>query len=169
MNKKDVLVSAYAKYADTLNIINSVTDGEYISVTEFSRLVSVILDVDNIKPHIINKLLIKNNLLVKMTNNNLKNGFFDVTKYMPTNNAFSYCKKVKHNNTIFFIWNFSFLFSLFNINFKNAITEKDATNLCYAIRRYTHTTFDTKTVFINLVQLQIILKNECSFFNNNVI
>ena len=167
MSEKKLLVSAYAKYADTLNIINNVTDGDYISVTEFSKLLSVILNTDKIKPHTINKLLVRSNLLVKITSNNIKNNL--QAKYMPTNQAFSYCKKVYYNNTFFFIWNFSLLFGIFNINFKNTITEKDAIRICYAMKKYTHTTFDTKTVFISLIQLQIILKNECSLFDNNVI
>ena len=57
MIEKEHIVAAYDTFSSVLNIIYTIFDGFYISVTEFSKLLAIIFNTNKIKPHYINKFL----------------------------------------------------------------------------------------------------------------
>lgn len=164
MIKNNFLLSAYDTYSDILNIINTISDNCFISVSEFSKLLAVILNVNEIKPHFINKLLIDKNLLVKTVNSSVNNKNFKTSKYIPTPQASRYSKKVSYNEIYFYLWDFNILSGLFDIDFKETLTENSAKNICRVMKKYLHMNFNIDNVFTNLIKLQVLFRNECNLF-----
>ena len=159
----DLVASAYKTYADVQHIINIITDNDYISVTELSELLNKVLDTESISPRIINKLLLDKHFITKTKKEQLverKKLGLKPSKFIPTTDYVSYCKKRYCSDFSFYIWKFDIMLHLFNIDFKNQLNISSAENLCNVMNKYVITRFNTNIVFLNLVKLQLLLHYE---------
>ena len=73
-----------------LDIINIITDNDYISITELSRLLCKISNTNNISPKIINQILLDNHFIAKSNKTLLdkeKKLGLKPSKYIPTSSS----------------------------------------------------------------------------------
>ncbi len=167
MPKNNLITSAYRTYADVQNIIDLITDNDYISVSEFAKLLCKILDTSDITARTVNKVLLDKHFIIKQYREVFlreKKSGLKPSKYIPTSSFSSYFKKKFCANYSFYLIKFDVLKPLFNLNLKTTITKSTAINLCCFINKYVSTNFDTDTVFLNLIKLRIILQRECLLF-----
>jgi hypothetical protein len=162
---KNRISSAYITYEQVIDIIDTITDDNFISVTEISKLLSVILNTNKINPKSINKLLLDNNFMIKVDRiifNESKKKGLKPSKYIPTESSNTYYKKRYYKDISFYIWDFKQIFKIFNIDFKSTLTIDSSIILCKIMGKYSFSRFDIENVFTNLLGLQSILK-----FNSN--
>ena len=160
MIEKEHIVAAYDTFSSVLNIIYTIFDGFYISVTEFSKLLAIIFNTNKIKPHYINKLLVDEKMLIKTNNITIINGKIIKTMYSSTISATPYCKEICYENVLFYVWYGSKLFEKLDIDFNSVLTTNSAKRACKVLRKYIHINFNINSVLTNLIKLQTIFKYE---------
>ncbi len=157
---------AYDLYEKDMSIINIITDLDYIEISEFTQLLSTILN-RKIKPKYINRILLDKGIITK---NNL---YSQANHSLPDNKGNRYkviadigfsCVETKYDSGLFFVWKANFLFNLFNIDFRSKITLSNAEILCSIINKYVKKQFDVKEVYTNLQYLKLILQRECIYY-----
>ncbi len=163
----NLITSAYRTYADVQNIIDLITDNDYISVSELAKLLCKILDTSDITAKTVNRILSDKHFIIKQYREVFlreKNSGLKPSKYIPASSFSSYFKKKFCADYSFYLIKFDVLKPLFNLDFRNTMTQSTAINLCCFINKYVSTSFDTDTVFLNLIKLRIILQRECLLF-----
>lgn len=148
--------------ANAHSAIITIGDGDFISATEFSNLLKGILNCNKITPYIVNKLLIDRGFLIK----NIAFDKKDLTssKYLPVNEKGLHYKKIYFNKTPFYIWDYKILFNIFDINFQKELIKDSARNICNVMNKYINISFNIDEVFINLIELQLLLFKESNFY-----
>lgn len=111
MNSKQLLSLAYNMYADVLDIINIVSDKDYLSITELSKLLSCICTPTQIQPQIITKILLKKNTIKRQQSQfspaSISKDLFP-SKYIATSKGEPYCKLKKSVSKRCFIFTMGF-------------------------------------------------------------
>ena len=167
MLEDNLIASAYKKYAGVQNIIDIITDNDYLSVTEIADLLCKICNTNSISPQIINKLLLDNHFIIKQSKELIrreKSLDLKPSKYIPTPNSLQYCKKQYYKNFSFYLWKFDIVLVLLNLDFQKNLTLNSAKKIYTVIRKYVSVEFNVYLVFINLIKLQLVLKQESILF-----
>lgn len=157
---------AYNLYENDMTIINIITDDDYIDVSEFSQLLSTILN-RVIKPKFINRILMDTDIIIRKDTSYLQKqkilGFKE-NKYTIISAVGNSCKEVEYEKGLFYLWKADFLFKLLGVDFKCNIQASTAETLCNIIRKYVKKQFDINQIHTNLQYLQFILKRECIYY-----
>ena len=153
---------AYRLYEKDMQIINIITDNDFISVSEFSQLLNTIMNINCITPYHINTILKKHQVINKQIKNILDNQskmISKYSKYLSNNQVNHYCKIIDYNFGKFYIWNANLIFVLLGVNFFEDITKKSAVHLYNNIKPYVFQKIDINTVYRNLILLQLIFRD----------
>lgn len=158
---------AYEVFKNDMLVINIITDNSFVSVTEFSTLLSTII-AKRIKPKFINKILMSKGVISRRNLDSLQEqqtSNLNVNKYV-VNSAFSiYCEERNYENGLFYIWNPNFLFKIFGIDLRSSIDNDNISTLITIIKNFFGKNVVYAKVHNNLLYLQLILKRECIFYN----
>ena len=153
------LNNAYYVFENDLMTIAIITDGDFISVTEFSKLLNTILGIHSLAAKFINQELLNHNIISKtdkkIIKRNKKLGIKS-NKFIAHKSVEQYCKEINYTTGKYYIWNARLLFLLFGIDFDKKITQKVVNNFCCIINKYVRDLLDHKIVQQNLIYLQLI-------------
>ena len=167
MPKNKELASAYNTFTEVLDVIDMITDNVYLSVTDFSRLMTCLTGGYEIEATIINNFLLQKHLIRKQSRRKYKQAVKEKRhplKYIPSKKSRIYCKVKTCATYSFLLWDFRFIFYMFNINFSNTITDSNTNEFCTLLEEVAEAPLSVNTVNKRLKQLQMLLKHECNYF-----
>ena len=163
MIKNTELASAYNTFTEVLDVIDMITDNVYLSVTDFSRLMTCLTGGYEIEATIINNFLLQKHLIRKQSRRKYKQAIKEKKrplKYIPSKKSKTYCKVKTCATYSFLLWDFRFIFYMFNINFSNTITDSNINEFCTLLAEVTGAPLNVNTVNKRLKQLQMLLSYE---------
>ena len=162
----ETLKLAYEVFENDMAVINIIADDDFISVTEFSKLLSTILE-KKIKSKFINKILVKKGVITRKKNKFIQEQQslnHKINKYIVNPNFSNHCEERTYNNGLFYVWKANFLFGLLSVDLKKQINENNVSAFCTAIKNNVGKNVAITKVSKNLLYLQFILKRESIFY-----
>ena len=158
-NDKNKILEAYSIYQNELSIISTITDYDYISVTEIAQLFNRILNINCLDARHINYLLLDNKVMKRTPKNNINS----LNKFIVNKKCRHLCNEIQYKNTKFYIWDARFIFLLFGLTLSKKITRDMTLEFCKIVNRYTQKFFDIDKVFINLQYLMCIIYEQLNY------
>ena len=144
------LYKAYNIFQNDITTITTITDGDFISVTDFTNLLNTILDKKCLQPAHINNLLLHNKLIIKSKNNNQN-------KFIASDKITKFYKEIILSNYKFYTWDARLLFSLLNINLNEQVTKNTVSQLHNVLHNYIFLKLNKAIIYDHLKMLQLIL------------
>ena len=153
---------AFEEFEDVLDVISAMLNDDYISVSNFARVLNKILDTDRVTASKLNRVLAKVGIIKKVNKKDydqLHQLGVKTSRYVLADTSHTKCFKLKYGNDYsFYMFHGSIYLLKLEIDVvHNEVTDEMAIKLINLMKRKKYA--DVNTVKANLKRFQLIMLN----------